>query len=69
MKVTLKSTNLQDRTAVECKLEMAGYEHAEIASLLANKAQLKEVIEGLDAAMNLSLEELEKQLGLDGGEK
>ena len=69
MKVTLKSTNLQDRTAVECELEMAGYEHAEIASLWANKAQLKEVIEGLDAAMNLPHEELEKQLGLDGGKK
>ena len=48
---------------------MAGYEHAEIASLWENKAQLKEVIDGLDYAKNLSLDELEKQLGLDGAKK
>tara|TARA_R110001592_G_scaffold336038_1_gene621194 strand:+ start:1289 stop:1492 length:204 start_codon:yes stop_codon:yes gene_type:complete len=67
--MTLKKTNLQDRVAVECELEMAGYEHAEIASLWENKAQLKKVIDGLDYAKNLSLDELEKQLGLDGAKK
>ena len=61
----MSKTNLQDRASVECQLEMAGYEHQEIASLWANKPRLKKIIEGLDAAMSLSLEELEKQLGIN----
>ena len=60
-------TDLQDRAAVECELEMAGYGHAEIASLWANKPQLKMVIEGLNTAMDLTLEDLEKQLRLKEG--
>ena len=59
----MSKTNLQDRPAVECQLEMAGYEHEEIVSLWANKPQLQKIIDGLDAAMDLSLEELERQLG------
>ena len=59
----MSKTNLQDRASVECQLEMAGYEHKEIVSLWANKPQLEKIIKGLDAAMHLSLKELEIQLG------
>jgi len=56
--------NIEDFNEVECELVQSGYNSLDISSIWKDKKLLKKIISDIEESRNLSIEELEKRLGI-----
>ena len=64
MKKDKMAINIEDFNEVECELVQSGYNSLDISSIWKDKKLLKKIISDIEESRNLSIEELEKRLGI-----